>query len=151
MLEEKHMPKHFWVEVVATAVYLLNRAPTEGVHVAPHEAYFGCKPNMANLLVFKSIAYVHIPDKKRKKLDSKSKKCILIGYSHEQKGYKCLNPMTREVGVRCDVMFDESASWYSPITPKTRTSSEPDSEDDRSMGGSTKIDLRCPEECPTSL
>jgi hypothetical protein len=152
MLQEKHMPKHFWAEVVSTAVYLLNRTySTEGAHITPHEAYFGHKPTMAHLRVFGSIAYVHIPDEKRKKLDSKSEKCILIGYSQEQKSYKCFNPMTREVRVSRDVVFDESASWYSPTTPKTPTSSEPDSEDDVSTAESTEIDLRFPEECPTSL
>jgi hypothetical protein len=106
---------------------------------------------MAHLRVFGSIAYVHIPDEKRKKLDSKSEKCILIGYSQEQKGYKCFNPMTREVRVSRDVVFDESASWYSPTTPKTPTNYETSSEDDGSTAESTEIDLRFPEECPTSL
>ena len=45
--------------------------------------------------VFGAIVYMHIRDKKRKKLDPKSKKCILIGYSLEQKGYKCYNTSTR--------------------------------------------------------
>jgi hypothetical protein len=118
MLEENHMPKHFWAEAVSIVVYLLNHASTEGAHVTPHEAYFGRKPNTAHLRVFGSIAYVPIPNKKRKKLDSKSENCILIGYSQEQKGYKCFKPMTQEVRVSRDVMFDESASRYSPTTRK---------------------------------
>ena len=36
-------------------------------------------------------------DEKRKKLDAKSEKCILIGYSHEQTGYKFYNPQTKQV------------------------------------------------------
>ena len=36
------------------------------------------------------------------KLDPKSEKCILIGYSLEQKGYKCYNPSTRKVRVSRD-------------------------------------------------
>ena len=59
-----------------------------GAHVTPHEAYFGRKLNMRHLWVFGSIAYVHVLNKKRKKLDVKAKKCILIDYSQAIKGYK---------------------------------------------------------------
>ena len=30
--------------------------------------------------VFESIAYVHVPDEKRKKLNPKSEKCVFLGY-----------------------------------------------------------------------
>ena len=63
--------------------------------------------------MFGSIAYVHVPKEKRKKLDVKDEKCILVSCSYAQKGYKCDNPKTREVHVSQDVAFDEEASWYS--------------------------------------
>ena len=52
---------------------------------------------------------------KRQKLDPKSKKCILVGYSIEQKVYKYFNPSTKKVQVSRDVVFDELASWYKSI------------------------------------
>ena len=55
---------------------------------------------------------MHVSDEKRKKLDAKSEKCILVGYSDEQKGYKCYNPRSKQVQVIPDVVFNESASWY---------------------------------------
>ena len=60
--------------------------------------------------VFGSIAYVHVAKEKRRKLDAKAKKCSLVGYSDEQKGYKCYNPRTKQVRVSRDVVFEESAS-----------------------------------------
>ena len=45
-----------------------------------------------------------------KKLEAKAKKCILVGYSHEQKGYKCYNPQTKHARVSRDVLFDKSAT-----------------------------------------
>ena len=60
---------------------------------------------------------MHVPDVKRRKLEPKSKKCILVGYSHRQKGYKCYNPHTKQVRVSRDVEFSESTSWYSLPTP----------------------------------
>ena len=63
---------------------------------------------------------MHILNEKRKKLDPESEKCILVGYSLEQKGYKCFNPSTRKLCVSRDVVFEESASWYEakPTPPK---------------------------------
>ena len=57
-----------------------------------------------------SITHVHIPGEKRQKLDPKSEKYILAGYSLEQKGYKCVNPSTKKVQVSRDAVFDESTS-----------------------------------------
>jgi hypothetical protein len=44
--------------------------------------------------MFSSIAYMHVPDEKKSKLDPKVEKCIFIGYSLKLKGYKCFNPST---------------------------------------------------------
>ena len=63
--------------------------------------------------MFGCIAYVHVPDELRTKLDPKAEKCIFIGYSLEQKGYRCYNPVTRKLRVSRDVVFDEMSSWYS--------------------------------------
>ena len=111
MMNEKNMPKWYWVEAANTAVYLTKRCTTSGVHdVTPHEIqFFGKKPDLSHLRVFGSIAYVHIPDDTRQELDPKFEKCILVGYSLEQKGYKCYNPTTRKARTRRDVVFDESA------------------------------------------
>jgi hypothetical protein len=102
--------------VVATAIYIMNRTPTTAVHgMTPEEKFTGKKPDVSHLRVFGCIAYVHVPDEKRSKLDPKAEKCIFIGYSSEQKGYRCFSPFTRKLQVSRDVVFDEMASWYSPL------------------------------------
>jgi hypothetical protein len=58
---------------------------------------------------------VHVLDDKKLKLDSKVDKCIFIGYSLEQKIYKCLNPSIQKLQVNKNVVFDEMVSWYSPL------------------------------------
>jgi hypothetical protein len=58
---------------------------------------------------------VHVFNEKRSKLNPKVEKCILIGYSLEQRGYKYLNPSTWKLQVNRDVVFDEMVNWYSPM------------------------------------
>ena len=107
------MPKSYWVEAANTVIYVMNWCTTSGVHeVTPHDKCYGNQLNLSHVRIFNSIAYVHIPDGKWQKLDPKSDKCILVGYSPEQKGYKFFNPFTWKVYVSRDVVFDESTSWY---------------------------------------
>ena len=62
----------------------MNRCTTSRVHeVTPHEKYFGKKLDLSHTRIFSAITYVHISDEKRQKLDPKSEKCILVGYSLE--------------------------------------------------------------------
>jgi hypothetical protein len=113
MLNEKNLPNYFWAEVVVTVVYIMNRTPTTVVHGMTPEEKFTCKkPDVSHLRVFSCIAYVHIPNEKRSKLDPKAEKCIFIGYSLEQKGYRCFNPSTRKLQMSRDVVFNEMVSWY---------------------------------------
>ena len=78
--------------------------------MSAHEMYFRRKLNLRHLRVLGSIAYVHVQKEKRRKLDAKAVKCILVGYLDEQKGYKCYNPRTKQARMSNDVVFDESAS-----------------------------------------
>jgi len=116
----EHADFHFiirnWAKSITTAVYIMNRTPTAIVHgMTPKENFIGKKLDVSHLGVFGCIAYVHVPNEKRSKLDPKVEKCIFIGYSLEQKAYRCFNPSTRKLQVNRDVMFDEMVSQYSPL------------------------------------
>ena len=65
--------------------------------------------------VFGCVAYVHIPDKMRKKLDSKGDKCIFLGYCEDSKGYRLLNPSTKKFVIKRDVQFIEEEAWDGSI------------------------------------
>jgi hypothetical protein len=80
MLNEKNLPNYFWAEAVVIAIYIMNRTPTAVVHgMTLEEKFTSNKPDVSHLRVFSYIAYVHVPDEKRSKLDPKAKKCIFIG------------------------------------------------------------------------
>jgi len=59
--------------------------------------------------IFGCPAYVHIPSEERSKLDSKSKKCIFIGFKKEVKGYKLWDLVLEKVVISRDVVFDEKS------------------------------------------
>ena len=63
-------------------------------------------------------------DSQRKKLDSKTEKMILVGYSRSPKGYRLYNPSTHKIYIRRDVIFNEKDFYRSsqePITPSSET------------------------------
>lgn len=89
MLADARLPHRFWAEALSTAVYLRNRSPTKAVKgMTPFEAWTGEKPNVEHLRVFGCAAYAHVAKDERKKLDRKSRKCVLLGYGTETKGYR---------------------------------------------------------------
>lgn len=91
----------------------MNKTPTAAIHdVTLEEKFDGKKRDLSHLKVFGCITYVHVPDELRTKLDPKAEKCMFIGYSLEQKGYKCYNPTANKLRVSRDVVFDEMSSWY---------------------------------------
>eukprot|EP00253_Pinus_taeda_P007554 PITA_07554 len=98
MLSGAGLGHEFWVEVVETACYLVNRSPSSTLEdKTPREVWTSKKPFLSHLRVFECDAYVHVPKGKRTKLDSKSEKCIFIGYKDGLKGYKLWNPVTGKV------------------------------------------------------
>ena len=108
-MKSKKISKEFWAEAVACAIYLCNRSPTKALDkMTPQEAWSGRKPSVSHLRVFGCLAYVHVPDESRTKLDDKSKKFVFIGYDEKFKGYKLFDPTNNKLIVSRDVQFDES-------------------------------------------
>ena len=62
---------------------------------------------MSHFHVFGCAAYVHVPKVERHKLDSKLRKCVLLGYGTNQKGYWLYDIEHMKVIHSRDVVFDE--------------------------------------------
>ena len=119
MLIDAHLPHKFWAEALSTAVYLRNRSPTKVVEdKTPYEAWSGDRPNVKHLRLFECIAYAHVPKDERKKLDSKSIKCIFLGYGAEIKGYQLYDVERGNVLHSRDVIFDESSRLTSVVNDR---------------------------------
>ena len=98
------VPKGFWSQGVMAVAYLINRLPSRVLGFqSPMEILKGRKIDMSHLRVFSYICFVHNQSQHRDKLDPRSVKCMFLGYSSTQKGYKCYNPRLRKIIVSKDV------------------------------------------------
>ena len=66
------------------------------------------KANLSYLKVFGCVAYAHIPDCQRSKLDKNAPKLRFVGYSTKSKGYRLLNEKTTKVIISRGVTFNEN-------------------------------------------
>ena len=67
------------------------------------------KPDVGHFCVFGCDSFAHVPKDERKKLDSKSRKCILVGYGEETKGYRLYDSQrAAKIIFSRDVVFNES-------------------------------------------
>jgi len=69
------------------------------------------KPTVEYFRVFGCLAHVHTPDQQQIKLDTKSKKCVLLGVSEESKAYKLLDPINNRIIISKNVIFEEGKNW----------------------------------------
>ena len=87
MLNDVGLSWYYWAEVVDTTHYLLNRSPTlDLIHKTPYHTWASKNHSLAHIIVFGCDSFLHIPKERRQKLDSDSKKCILIRCKDGLKG-----------------------------------------------------------------
>jgi hypothetical protein len=109
MLATKHLSNEYWVEAVATTIYIMNKCLKKSLkNIVPQEAWTRMKHNVSYLNFFGCVTYAHVSDEMRKKLDNKGNKCIFIGYFEDTKEYKLYDPVARKVIISRDVQFMEN-------------------------------------------
>lgn len=103
-----------WAEAVNTAVYVINRTGTSTVKdKTPFELWHEKRASVNHLNVFGNIVYAHIPKQKRKKIDKKSAKCVLVGYGEHSNMFRVYNFEKRSIEIVRDVIFEkESLKMY---------------------------------------
>ena len=76
--------------------------------------YFPNLTSSINLVpkVFGCVSFVHVHAHNRDKLDARAIKCIFMGYSSTQKGYKCYHSPIRQFYVSSNASFVEHKSYF---------------------------------------
>ena len=79
MLSGVELGQEFWVDVVGTTCYLVNRSPSSALGgKTPQEVWTGKEPSLTHLKVFCCDAYVHVPKENKSKLDKMLKSVSLL-------------------------------------------------------------------------
>jgi len=109
-----NVPKSFWSYDILIDVYIINCLPN---HFLDFKSSFGVlqvtSPDLSHLKVFGFSYFMHLSSSQRDKLDSRATKCIFLGYSQTQKGYKCDDPSLKKMYVLRDVRFIEDIPYFS--------------------------------------
>jgi hypothetical protein len=96
-------------EALLTAVHIINMSPSRlfGSKIL-QELWTRRKPDYGKLRIFRCEAYALVPRDERRKLKSRSQKCIFLGYGRDGSfGYRLWDPMTHQVVRSLDMFFNE--------------------------------------------
>jgi len=113
LLLESFVPAKFWVEALSTAVYLINRLPSQVLNFdSPYHHLYHKHPSYLNLRTFGCVCFVHLPPHERTKLSAQSVKCAFMGYSISHKGYVCYDSCANKFRISRNVVFFENQYFF---------------------------------------
>ena len=80
MMSQARLSSCFWAQAISTASYLRNRLITAALADGKtlYEKWYDRKPNLEHFRVFGCIAYAHVSDCNRRKLDAKLRSFYLL-------------------------------------------------------------------------
>ena len=150
MMATAAVPKQFWPFALSTAIYLKNRSIHSAHGKTPFEMFHGSKPDLSNLHVFGCQSFVL--NEVRKKLDSKAREAILLGYSGTSKAYVVASTDGSEtrapkVWVSRNVNFNDDVFPYQRGSAVTQGESE---DDDASQSDVDDLKSGSDEQCETT-
>ena len=123
MLEDAKLPASYFEDAMRTAAWIKNRVYSTAVKgaegaITPSQAFNCEEPDLSILRVWGSPAYVHIPHGKKlkltsaeaerkRKLDSKVRPAIFVGYTENQKSWTFYDPHLKVYFVSRMATFNE--------------------------------------------
>ena len=150
MMATAGVPKQFWPFALSTAIYLKNRSIHSAHGKTPFEMFHGMKPDFSHLHMFGCQSLVL--NEVRKKLDSKAREAILLGYSGNSKAYVVTSTDGSEtrapkVWISRNVNFNDDAFPYRRGSAVTHGESE---DDEASQSDVDDLILGSDEQCETT-
>lgn len=125
------LPLKFWGHCVMHACYLINRLPTPILKgKTPYEVLFNKCPTYDHLRVLGCLCFASSPTHSRHKMAARGRKCVLLGYPANIKGFLLFDLDAKVVFISRDVQFYEhifpfkgkdlnelNHSRYAPVLP----------------------------------
>jgi hypothetical protein len=113
LLFQSKLPYIFWAHAVGHAVHIINKLPTPFLsNKSPYQVLHNCLPDIDSLRVFGSLCYATTLQHNRRKLDSRSRKCVYLGFRMGVKGHSLFDLQSREIFISRDVVFFEHIFPY---------------------------------------
>jgi hypothetical protein len=92
MISYSTLPVSLWMEVLKTAIHILNRVPSKSVPKTPYEMWTDRVPSVKHLWVWGRPAEEEVFNPTIAKLDSKTVSCHFIGYPESSKDFRFYCP-----------------------------------------------------------
>ena len=115
LLLHHKVPQRFRGDAILASCYLINRMSSSVLHdqilhsvLLLNQPLFCLPPH-----VFGCVCFVHILTHGQDKLSTKATKCVFLGYSPLQRGYRCYSPDTNRYFISIDVTFLENSFFFS--------------------------------------
>jgi len=145
LMFQMNVPKYLWSEAVLTAAYLINRMPSRILDMkSPAELLLGQREFKVPPKIFGCVCFVRDHRPSVGKLDPRAIKCVFVGYSSAQKGYKCWDPIGKKLFVSMDVTFREFEPYYTkpwdldPLLEEFSSVTESDSREGENEGAAAQ-------------
>ncbi|GAU28547.1 hypothetical protein TSUD_268860 [Trifolium subterraneum] len=120
LLFQADLSKTFWAHAVSHATHIINRLPTPFLsQKSPFQILHNALPDIASLKVFGCLCFATTLQHNRKKLDSRSKKCVYLGSKLGVKGHILFDLKSKELFLSRDVVFFEHIFPYKTSNEKS--------------------------------
>lgn len=119
LLAQSSLPLKYWAYAFSSAVYLINRLPTDDLkQQTPHERLFNTVPDYNWLKVFGCLCFSNLRPFNSHKLYFRSSPCTFLGYSSHHKGYKCLDKSGTIIISRHVIFNEHEFPFQTSMTPQ---------------------------------
>lgn len=120
------LSKSFWFHSVAHSCFLINRMPCKSLQMlSPYELLFHKPPDLSILKVFGSSCYPYLRPYTHDKLDSRTTKCVFLGYALGYKGVICYSIEQNRLWISRHVVHDETSFPFLACAPPTTSLIDP--------------------------
>lgn len=142
----------YWGDCVLTAVFLINRTPSQLLHdKTPFEKLTGKAPDYFQIRTFGCLCYGSSSPKQRHKFLPRAKACLFLGFPAGYKGYKLMDLETNNIFISRNVVFHEEVF---PLLKKNGSADENDfftPMDSESSGNTPSPNISFPSHSPDKI
>lgn len=128
LMFQSTLPEKFWPYSVLTATWMINRLPSRVLDWnSPYKLLYGVEQDLSVLRPFGFLDFAMNTHPSRGKFDSRSRKCVFLGYDANHKVYLLFDLDLSKLLISRDVKFDTSCYPFSVTPPSLGIQESPTS------------------------